>query len=131
MCDRRRSRGSSINIAFTILIENSLDYKSLLFLMASVCMLLFLEFFYLKFKSDDFINSSSVIARNIRESNIRGRLFFPILSIRNRLDLCDSMVRLLRFFVGYFSGNSIFTGAILRAGFQLRYYNYCCRAANR
>ncbi len=131
LCDQRRSRGSNIQITSTILIENSLDYKGLLFLMAPVDILLFLEFFYLESKSDDFINSSSVIARSIRESNVGGRLFSPILSIRNRLGLYDSMARLLRFFVGHLSGKSVFTGATLRAGFRLRYYNYCCRAVNR
>src|SRR6266536_400389 len=100
---------------FTILIENSLDYKGLLFLMASVGMLLFLKFFYLESKSDDFINSSSVIIRSIRESNVGRRLPFPILSTRNKLGLCDSMIRLLRFFVRYSSGKSVFTGAMLRA----------------
>ena len=114
-----------------ILIENSLDYKSLLFLIAPVSILLFLEFFYLESKSDDFINSSNVITRSIRESNIEGRLPFPVLSIRNRLGFCNSMIRLLRFFVRYFSGKNIFTGAILRAGFRLRYYNHYYRAANR
>ena len=100
-----------------MLIENSLDYKNLLFLMASVCMLLFLKLFYLKFKSDDFVDSNSVITRNIRESIIRKRLFFPSLNTRNRLGLYDDMVRLLRFFVGHPSRNSVFTGAMLRAGF--------------
>ncbi|SRR6266498_1313049 len=114
-----------------MLIENSLDYKGLLFLMASVNMLLFLKFFYLEFKSDDFIDSNSVIARNIRESNIEEKLFSPVLNTRNRLGLCDSMIRLLRFFVKYLSGKSAFTGAILRAGFRLRYYSYYYRAANR
>src|SRR6266511_3425114 len=104
-----------------ILIENNLDYKSLLFLIAPVNILLFLEFFYLESKSDDFINSSNVITRSIRESNIEGRLPFPVLSIRNRLG----------FFVKHLSGKSIFTGATLRAGFRLRYYNYCCRVVNR
>ncbi len=86
--------------------------------MALINILLFLKFFYLEFKSDDFINSSSVITRNIRESNIGGRLlFFPILNTRNRLGLCDNIVRLLRFFVGHPSENSVFTGATLRAGF--------------
>ena len=99
--------------------------------MASVYMLLFLKFFYLKFKSDDFVDSSSVIIRSIGESIVGGRLFFPVLSTRNKLGLCDSMVRLLRFFVMYPSGNSVFTGATLRAGFRLRYYSHCCRAANR
>jgi len=94
-----------------------LDYKSLLFLMASVYILLFLEFFYLKFKSDDFVNSNSVITRSIKKSIIGGRLFFPSLSIRNRLDLYDGIIRLLRFFVRYSSRNSAFTGAILRADF--------------
>ncbi len=117
MCDRRRSRGSSIKIASTMLIENSLDYKSLFFWMASVYMLLFLELFYLKFKSDDFVNSSSIIIRSIGESIVEGRLFFSALNTRNRLGLCDGMVRLLRFFVGYPSRNSVFTGATLRAGF--------------
>src|SRR6266536_564558 len=107
-----------------MLIENSLDYKGLLFLMAPVGMLLFLEFFYLESKSDDFINFSSVMAISIRESNVGGRLLFPALSTRNRLGFCDSMVRLLRFFVGYLSGKSAFTGATLRAGFRLRYCNY-------
>ncbi len=102
---------------FTILIENSLDYKSLLFLMASVYILLFLKLFYLKFKSDDFVNSNNIIIRSIRESIIGRRLFFSSLSTRNRLDLCDGMARLLRFFVGHPSRNSIFTGATLRAGF--------------
>jgi len=115
--DRRRSRDSNIKITSTILIENSLDYKSLLFLIASVCMLLFLEFFYLKFKSDDFVDSSNVIIKSIRESIIGERLFSPGLNIYNKLDFCDSIIRLLRFFVGYLSRNSIFMGAILRAGF--------------
>src|SRR6266498_4066184 len=115
----------------TILIENSLDYKGLFFLMAPVNILLFLEFFYLEFKSDDFIDSRNVIVKNIKKNNVGGRLLFPVLNIRNRLDLCDSIVRLLRFFVGYLSGKNIFTGVTLRAGFRLRYYNYCCRAANR
>ena len=102
-----------------MLIENSLNYKDLLFLIAPVDMLLFLEFFYLEFKSDDFINSSSVIIRSIRESNVKKRLFSLVLSTRNKLGLYDSMVRLLRFFVGYPSENSVFTGATLRAGFWL------------
>src|SRR6266536_4469537 len=106
---------------FTRLIENSLDYKGLLFLMAPVSILLFLEFFYLEFKSDDFINFSSVIVRNIGERIVRGRLFFPILSIRNRLGFCDCIVRLLRFLFGYSSGKSVFTGATLKVGFRLRY----------
>src|SRR6266536_1081198 len=114
-----------------MLIENNLDYKGLLFLMAPVSILLFLKFFYLEFKSDNFIDSSSVIIRSIRENNVGGRLFFPILSIRNRLGLCDSMARLLRFFVGHLSGKSVFTGATLRADFRLRYYSHCCRAGNR
>ncbi len=87
--------------------------------MTSVGILLFLEFFYLEFKSDDFIDFSSVIIRNIRESNVGGKLLFSVLSIRNRLGLCDSMARLLRFFVGYPSGNNVFTSATLRAGFRL------------
>src|SRR6266536_1138710 len=115
----------------TILIENSLDYKDLLFLIAPVGILLFLKFFYLELKSDDFIDSSSVITRNIKKNNVGGRLLFPALSIRNRLNLCDNIVRLLRFFVRYPNGKNIFTGATLRAGFRLRYYNHCCRAANR
>src|SRR6266536_2517406 len=115
----------------TILIENSLDYKGLLFLIAPVSILLFLEFFYLESKSDDFINSSSVIIRSIRESNVERKLPFLILSTRNRLVLYDSIARLLRFFVGHLSGKSVFTGATLRAGFRLRYYSYCYRAANR
>ncbi len=81
-------------------------------------MLLFLELFYLKSKSDDFVDSSNVIARSIRESIIGGRLFFPNLNTRNRLGLCDVIVRLLRFFVRHLSRNSAFT-------------NYCYRAANR
>src|SRR6266536_4930098 len=100
-----------------MLIENSLNYKSLLFLMAPVGILLFLKIFYLEFKSNDFINSSSVIVRSIRESNVGGRLFFSILSIRNRLGLCDNIIRLLRFFVRYLNGKSVFTGATLKAGF--------------
>ncbi len=108
-----------------------MDYKSLLFLIAPVDILLFLEFFYLEFKSDDFINSSSVIIRNIRESNIGRKLPFSVLNIRNKLGLCDSIAKLLRFFVRYLSGKSAFTGAILRAGFRLRYYNYYCRTTNR
>src|SRR6266536_4255391 len=99
--------------------------------MTSVDILLFLKFFYLKSKSDDFINSSSVIIKSIRESNIEGKLLFPILSIRNRLGLYDNIARLLRFFVRYLSGKSIFSGATLRAGFRLRYYNYYYRATNR
>ncbi len=87
--------------------------------MAPVSILLFLKFFYLKSKSDDFINSSSVITKNIRESNVGGRLFSPILNTRNKLGFCDSMVRLLRFFVKYLSGKSIFTGATLKVGFWL------------
>src|SRR6266536_4139561 len=110
-----------------MLIENSLDYKSLLFLMASVGILLFLEFFYLELKRDDFINFSNVITRNIRESNVKKRLPFLILNIRNRLNFCDNIVRLLRFFVGHLSGENVFTGAILRAGFRLRYYSHYCR----
>ncbi len=102
-----------------MLIENSLDYKGLLFLMAPVNILLFLEFFYLEFKSDDFINSSSVIIRSIRESNVGGRLLSPILNIRNRLGFCDNITRLLRFFVEHPSGKSAFTGATLKAGFRL------------
>src|SRR6266536_622913 len=114
----------------TILIENSLNYKDLLFLIAPVNILLFLKFFYLEPKSDDFINSSSVIIRSIKENNIGGRLSFPTLSTRNRLGLYDSIARLLRFFVKHPSGKSAFTGATLRAGFRLRYYSYCCRATN-
>ena len=102
---------------FIILIENSLDYKGLLFLMASVYILLFLEFFYLESKSDDFIDSNNVITRSIGERIIRERLSFPILSTRNRLGFCDDMIRLLRFFVKYPSRNSVFTGTTLRAGF--------------
>src|SRR6266536_1952192 len=97
-----------------ILIENNLDYKSLLFLIAPINILLFLKIFYLESKSDDFIDSSNIIIKSIRESNIGGRLSFPALSIRNKLDLCDSMTRLLRFFVGYPSGKNVFTGAMLR-----------------
>ncbi len=115
----------------TILIENSLDYKDLLFLIAPVSILLFLKFFYLEFKSDDFIDSNNVITKNIRESNVRGRLPFSILNIRNRLGLYDNIAKLLRFFVRYPSGKSVFTGATLRAGFRLRYYSYYYRAANR
>ncbi len=115
----------------TMLIENSLDYKSFLFLIAPVGILLFLEFFYLESKSDDFINSNNVIIKSIRESNVGGKLFFSILNIRNRLGFCDSIVKLLRFFVRYFNGKSIFTGATLKADFRLRYYNYYYRAANR
>src|SRR6266511_1749400 len=100
-----------------MLIENSLDYKNLLFLMAPVNILLFLKFFYLESKSDDFIDSSNVIIRNIKESNIEKKLPFPILSTRNKLGFCDSIIKLLRFFVKHPSGNSIFTGATLRAGF--------------
>src|SRR6266498_4693782 len=114
-----------------MLIENSLDYKDLLFLMAPVNILLFLEFFYLESKSDDFVNFNNVITKSIRESNVRGRLSFPTLNTRNRLGFCDSMVKLLRFFVGYSNGKSIFTGATLRAGFRLRYYNHYCRTTNR
>jgi len=102
-----------------MLIENNLNYKSLLFLMTLVSILLFLEFFYLESKSDDFIDFSSVIIRSIRESNVGERLFFPILSICNRLGFCDSIVKLLRFFVGYLSEKSVFTGVTLRAGFRL------------
>ena len=94
-----------------------MDYKGLLFLMTPVNILLFLEFFYLESKSDDFINSSNVITRSIRESNIEGRLPFPVLSIRNRLGFCDNIVRLLRFFIRHPNRNSIFTGTTLRAGF--------------
>ncbi len=108
-----------------------MNYKSLLFLMAPVNILLFLKFFYLEFKSDDFINSSSVIIKSIRESNVGEKLPSPALSIRNRLGLCDNIARLLRFFVKYLSGKSAFTGAMLRAGFRLRYYNYYCWVANR
>jgi len=116
---------------FTILIENSLDYKSLLFLVTPIGILLFLKFFYLEFKNDDFIDSSSVIIRNIKESNVGERLSSLILNTRNRLGLCDSIIKLLRFFVGYLSGNNIFTDATLRAGFWLRYCSYYYRAANR
>ena len=94
-----------------------MDYKDLFFLIASVNILLFLEFFYLESKSDDFINSSSVIIRSIRESNVERKLPSPALNIRNRLDFCDNMVRLLRFFVGFLNGKSVFTGATLRADF--------------
>ena len=87
--------------------------------MASVSILLFLKFFYLESKSDDFINSNSVIIRSIRENIIGERLFFPILSTRNRLGLYDNIARLLRFFVRHPSRNSVFTGATLRAGFRL------------
>ena len=113
------------------MIENNLDYKGLFFLIAPVGMLLFLEFFYLELKSDDFVNSNNVITKNIGESIVGGRLFFQNLNICNRLDLCDSIVRLLRFFVKHPSGNSAFTGATLGAGFWLRHCSYCCRAANR
>ncbi len=85
--------------------------------MASVCMLLFLELFYLKSKSDDFVDSSSVITRSIKKSIIEKRLSFPNLSTRNRLSLCDSMVRLLRFFVKHPRRNNTSTDATLRAGF--------------
>src|SRR6266511_6482562 len=114
----------------TMLIENSLDYKSFLFLIAPVGILLFLEFFYLKSKSDDFINSNNVIIRSIRESNVGGRLFFPILNIRNRLGFCDSIIKLLRFFVGPPSGQNTFTGVTLKTSFRLRYYSHYCRATN-
>src|SRR6266498_4304630 len=106
---------------FTRLIENNLDYKDLLFLMAPVNILLFLKFFYLKLKSDNFINSNNVIARNIRENNVKRKLPFPALNTRNRLGLCDNMIRLLRFFVGYPSEKNTFTGATLKADFRLRY----------
>ncbi len=102
---------------FTILIENSLNYKGLLFLMAPVYILLFLEFFYLESKSDDFINSNNVITRSIGERIIRGRLFFSVLNTRNRLGFCDDITRLLRFFIRHPNRNSIFTGTTLRAGF--------------
>src|SRR6266498_5464398 len=102
-----------------MLIENNLDYKGLLFLIAPVNILLFLKIFYLESKSDDFINSNSVITRSIKERIVRERLFFPILNTRNRLGLCDYIVKLLRFFVEYLSGKSAFTGATLRAGFRL------------
>ena len=85
--------------------------------MAPVNILLFLEFFYLKFKSDDFINFSSVITKNIKKNNVKKRLPFPTLNTRNKLDFYDSIARLLRFFVRYSSRNSAFTGATLRAGF--------------
>src|SRR6266536_4827058 len=116
---------------FTMLIENNLNYKGLLFLIAPINILLFLEFFYLEFKSDDFINSNSVITRSIKESNVEEKLPSPALSTRNRLGFCDSITRLLRFFVRHPSGKSAFTGATLRAGFRLRYYNHYYRAANR
>src|SRR6266498_1384055 len=116
---------------FTILIENSLDYKGLLFLIAPVNILLFLEFFYLKSKSDNFIDSSSVITRNIRESNVEKKLPSPVLTTRNKLDLYDNIARLLRFFVRHSNEKNTFTGAILRAGFRLRYYNHYYRATNR
>src|SRR6266498_2067566 len=96
-----------------------------------VNILLFLEFFYLESKSDDFINSNNVIIRSIRESNVEERLLSSTLSIHNRLDLYDNMVRLLRFFVGYPSGKSAFTGFFFQAEDGIRYYNHCCRAANR
>ncbi len=131
LCDRRRSRGSNIQITFTILIENSLDYKNLLFLITPVSILLFLEFFYLKSKSDDFINFNSVIIRSIRKNNIGERLSSPTLNIRNRLGFCDSIIKLLRFFIRYPSGKSVFTGATLKTGFRLRYYNHYYRAINR
>ncbi len=99
--------------------------------MAPVNILLFLEFFYLEFKSDDFINSNNVIIKNIKESNVGERLLFPILNIRNRLSLCDSMARLLRFFVRHPNGKSAFTGATLKTDFRLRYYNHCYRTINR
>src|SRR6266536_4306282 len=102
----------------TILIENSLNYKNLLFLIAPVSILLFLKFFYLKPKSDDFINSNNVITRSIGESIVGGRLFFSVLITRNRLGFCDDIARLLRFFVGYPSRNSTFTGAMLKTGFR-------------
>src|SRR6266536_1955486 len=114
-----------------MLIENSLDYKNLLFLMAPVGILLFLKFFYLESKSDNFINSNSVIVRSIKESNVEEKLSSPTPNIRNRLGLCDSMARLLQFFVGHFSEKNIFTDATLRAGFRLRYYNYYYRTTNR
>ncbi len=85
--------------------------------MALVYILLFLEFFYLKFKSDDFVNFNSVIINNIKKNIIGGRLFFPGLNTRNKLSLYNNIARLLRFFVGYFSGNNVSTGAILKAGF--------------
>ena len=80
---------------FTILIENSLDYKGLLFLIAPVNILLFLEFFYLKSKSDDFINFNSVIIRSIRknnigESNLSSTLLSLILLIITLLELMKS-----------------------------------------
>src|SRR6266498_4539270 len=99
-----------------MLIENSLDYKDLLFLITSVGILLFLKF-YLEFKSDDFINSNNIIIRSIRENNVGGRLFSPILNTRNRLGLYNNIIKLLRFFVRYLSGNNTFTGATLRTGF--------------
>src|SRR6266536_994825 len=116
---------------FTMLIENNLDYKGLLFLIAPVNILLFLEFFYLESKSDDFINSNSVITRSIGESIVGKRLSFPALNTYNKLDFCDNMIRLLRFFVRHPNKNNISTSATLRAGFRLQYYNHCCRAANR
>ena len=87
--------------------------------MASVSILLFLEFFYLESKSDDFINSNNIITRSIRESNVGERLSSPILSTRNRLNLCNIITKLLRFFVEYLSEKSAFTGATLRADFRL------------
>ncbi len=117
MCDRRRSRGSNIQTASMMLIENSLDYKGLFFLIAPVSILLFLKFFYLEPKSDDFIDFNSVITRNIRESNVGGKLPSSALSIRNRLGLCDNITRLLRFFVRHLNENNVFISATLRAGF--------------
>ncbi len=85
--------------------------------MTPVSILLFLKFFYLEFKSDDFINSNNVIIKSIRKNNVGERLPSPALNTRNRLDLYDSIVRLLRFFVRYLNENNIFTGATLRADF--------------
>ncbi len=116
---------------FTISIENSLDYKGLLFLITPISMLLFLEFFYLESKSDDFIDFSNVITRSIKESNVEGKLPSPTLNTRNRLDFYDNIIKLLRFFVRYLSEKSAFTGATLKAGFRLRYYSHYYRAANR
>ncbi len=85
--------------------------------MASVGILLFLEFFYLESKNDDFINSSTVITKNIKENNVGKRLSSPTLSIRNRLNLCDNIARLLRFFVGYSNGKKYLYGRDVKSGF--------------
>ena len=82
-------------------------------------MLLFLKFFYLESKSDDFIDSNNVIIRSIEENIIEEKLSFSALNIRNRLGFCDNIIRLL-----HSSLDTLAEIVFLRARYWERVFNY-------